>query len=131
MNIVVFEWSHPAAAQLDGASFVNADVQNVTFAACRWRRCSRLYSVDTHTHLLPRMPRIQMQQSRHIKSSDIFTPRTESLPAVFPEGSFMGCDLEGVAFDKRLVLSSCNFSGKMYRRCRRCFRPTNPSVIRL
>jgi hypothetical protein len=75
---------------------------------------------NTHACLLPRMPRIQMQQSRHIKSSDIFSPRTESLPAIFPEGSFMGCDLEGVVFDKRLVLSSCNFSGEMRRCCRRC-----------
>jgi uncharacterized protein YjbI with pentapeptide repeats len=63
------------------------------------------------TPLPIRMPRVQMQQCRHIKSTDIFTPSPESSPAIFSGASFMGCDLEGVVFDGRVDLAACNFSG--------------------
>ena len=66
------------------------------------------------------MARIQMQQARHIKSCDIFRPRSDAIPAIFAGGSFTGCDLEGVVFDKRLELAGCNFSGTQLRALPMC-----------
>jgi uncharacterized protein YjbI with pentapeptide repeats len=107
--ILVFLIDFFAAAQLDDASFVNADVENATFAGCRCC-CSNAQSSLRLTQSF-RMARIQMQQVRHIKSCDIFRPRPDAVPAIFPGGSFTGCDLEGIVFDKRLQLTGCNFSG--------------------
>jgi uncharacterized protein YjbI with pentapeptide repeats len=107
-----------AAAQLDDASFVNADVENATFAGCRCC-CSNAQSSLPLIQSF-RMARIQMHQTRHIKSCDIFRPRSDAIPAIFPGGSFTGCDLEGVVFDKRLELTGCNFSGAQLRALPMC-----------